>query len=174
MVSAYDFICTVIGIILSISIVSFIVNSYLMATEDFSERKRFIGLFISAAFSIISLGFLLGSTTGESINLLIGRAEIASVSYKPGDREVLFVHDGKTFQLASNKCRFVVTNKNQISDYALPYYEWVQEESINAVTILGRKFYDDPRIEIKYTFYVTEDFLENLDYEIEHTILADG
>ena len=93
--------------------------------------------------------------------------------YAPGDEEVTITSDGKTFKFKASECEFVVVDEEAATDN-LPYYEWRQKETREVIASFGHRFYDEPKVQTRYIFYVSKDFLENLDYEIERAFWVAG
>ena len=173
----YDLIFGILVITLVLSLISFLAFLCSAATKiyDYQEvKKLFIfGFLISALVTIVLLGTLAGSSGQESVSTLIDKVTVTSVLYAPGDEEVTITSDGKTFKFKASECEFVVVNEEAATDN-LPYYEWKQKETREVIAIFGHRFYDEPKVQTRYIFYVSEDFLKNLDYEIERAFWVAG
>ena len=146
---------------------------YEWGTGEKIKKITLIGFLSCASVMIITLVFTMNNLSEESISALIDKVAITSVLYAPGDEEVTITSDGKTFKFKASECEFVVVGEEAATDN-LPYYEWKQKETREVIAIFGHRFYDKPEIQTQYIFYVTEDFLKNLDYEIERVFWVKG
>ena len=173
----YDLILGIMLVALVLSLILFFVFLYGIVYEtayyqEFSKLS-IVGFSISAPLMLVLLVVLLGSWRQESISILIDKVAVTSVLYAPGDEEVTITSDGKIFKFKASECEFVVVNEEAVND-SLPYYEWKQKETREVIAIFGHRFYDEPKVQTQYIFYVSEDFLENLDYEVERAFWVAG
>lgn len=173
----YDLIFGILVIISVLLIFSFFtfLNGVAYEFYNYQEAKKLsiVGLLISNLVAIVLLVAVTRISGQESISALIDKVAITSVLYVPGDEEVTITSDGKTFKFKASECEFVVVGEEAATDN-LPYYEWRQKETREVIAIFGHRFYDEPKVQTQYIFYVSKDFLENLDYEIERAFWVAG